>query len=226
MDLEGRHKLILGLALSATLSGFSTLAPGAQATGFTDILRGMATGLALLGQSSNTGGLPYAGGANPFYPMPPGMTWPPASASPGWGGSPWMGSPWAGGPWGGQPPWSGMSPYNSAPYERSYEGEREASRILERLQGSWKTDKGGLLLVRRDMARLYMNRNEHQDFYLRGGRRYVWMWPVKSQASQRYEYHISSDRILLRDEFGNTLTLIRYQPGQSNPEDLPPRLSR
>jgi len=119
-----------------------------------------------------------------------------------------------------------MSPYYSEPYERRYESESEASRILERLQGSWKTDKGGLLLVRRDMARLYMNRDEHQDFYLRGGSRYIWMWPVKSQASQRYEYHISSDRILLRDEFGNTLTLIRYQPEQRNPEDLPPRLSR
>lgn len=217
--MEGRTKLILRLALGATLSGFSTLATSAQGTNFGDILRGMATGLALLGQSSNTGGLPY--GANPFYPMSPGTMWPPASGFPGWGGNPWAGGPWGGGPrnsgpWSGSSPWSGP-PYPGAAYERSYEGEAESVRILERLQGSWKTDRGGLLLVRRDMARLYVNRDDYQDFYLRGDRRHVWMWPIKSQASQRYEYHIASDRILLRDEFGSTLTLIKYQPGAKEP---------
>jgi len=220
--LEGRRKLILGLTLGVTLSSFSTLATGAQSTGFADILRGMATGLALLGQGGNTGGLPYPGGANPFYPMSPGMMWPPASGFPGWGGNPWSGGPWSGGPWSSTPwngstPWSGMPPYRGGPYERSYRDEAEAPRVLERLQGSWKTDRGGLLLVRRDMARLYVDRDEYQDFYLRVDRRYVWMWPVTSQVSQRYEYHISSDRILLRDEFGSTLTLIKHQPGATEP---------
>lgn len=198
--MEARHKLISGPLLCLLLSTFPTSPCNAAGTSFTDILRGMAGGLALLGQSGNTTGFPYFGSGNPFYPMSPGPMWPNSGGFPAWGA----------------PPWGGYSPY-SPPYRQYPDRDSTGSRVLERLQGSWKTNKGGLLLIRRDMARLYISRDEYQDFYLRADDRYLWMWPIKSQASQRYEFHISSDRIVLRDEFGSSLTLLKYRPATSRP---------
>ena len=198
--MEARHKLIYGPLAFLLLSTFQPSLSHAAGSAFSDLLRGMVGGMALLGQSGNTTGFPYLGAGNPFYPMSPGPMWPNTTGFPAWGTSPWGG-------YSTYPPNYGHSPARDS----------NASRTLERLQGSWKTNKGGLLLIRRDMARLYLSRDEHQDFYLRTDDRYLWMWPIRSQASQRYEYHISTDRIVLRDEFGSSLTLIKYRPDSSNP---------
>lgn len=161
----------------------------------TDLMRGMATGLALMGQAGGPVATPYPGMGSPFFPMAPGYGWPGAQTFPGWGSTPWQ----------------TMTPYAGTTHPGNTPRSTESSRVLERLQGSWKTENGGLLLVRRDMARLYIDRDQYQDFYLNADNRYLWLWPINSQASQRYEYHFSTDRVILRDEFGSSLSLFKYQ---------------
>ena len=183
------------LVLYTLLVWAGPLPAASSGSGFADIMRGMATGLAILGQAGNTKFPNYGSPTLPFSAVPPGYAWPGAPIGPGWNNQ----------------PWTGGYAYPSYPYRGTSRRAYNSPRILESLQGSWETNNGGLLLVRRNMARLYIERNEYQDFYIRADPRYLWMWPTKSQVSQRYEHHISGDIIRLRDEFGNTLTLRRYQ---------------
>lgn len=194
-----RHLLY---AILAWLAPTFVLAAGSS---FADLMRGMASGLALLGQANNTTAPSYLSPVAPFYPTVPGAPWSAPSAIPGWG------MPRPGMPGFAASPWAGFPGYSAPAYNRNPVNEPTSPRVMERLQGSWKTDKGGLLLVKRDMARLYITLDQYQDFYIRADTRYLWMWPVGSQGNQRYEHHISSDRIILRDEFGSSLTLLRYQ---------------
>lgn len=202
--MKAQRKRILRHLLCAILAWLMPTFAAAAGSTVTDLMRGMATGLALLGQSGNRTTPPYLSPGVPFYPSAQGLPWATPPAMPGWGMPPWNGFP----------VYPATPPYNS--YNPVQSPEPSSPRVLERLQGSWKTDKGGLLLIRRDMARLYVKRDQYQDFYIRADSRYLWMWPVGSQASQRYEHHISSDRIVLRDEFGSSLTLLRYQSPSSD----------
>ena len=182
------------------LAGTSTPLPAAT-TGspFLDMIRGMATGLALLGQSANTG----TTAPTVIYPVPawpPGYAWPPAYPPPPWGGAPgWGAAPY------GAPPWGGV-PWNGA-----WGGDP-----VRRLQGAWETDHGGLLLVKDHVARLYASRDEYQDYYLRADPRFLWLQPVEGGVPTRYEHRIYGNRIVLRDARGNRMVLRRYRPGSSD----------
>ncbi len=186
--------LLLGLAGSA--------APATTGSPFMDMMRGMATGLALLGQNSSTSpttvypqiqALPIPG----YPPFASGLPW--APSFPGlppnlpYGASPYGSTPWP-------PP---------APYAGG-------GNILSRLQGAWESSNGSLLLVRNNMARLYVSRDQYQDLYITAGPRYLWLRPVRGQSPTRYEHHIYRDRMVLRDGRGNSLVLRRYKPKTSD----------
>ncbi len=193
-------RLILCLALCGLQPA---LAAGSGST-FADMLRGMATGLAILGQASNANTTPgYYAPLAPVVPvLPPGYAWPAAPAVPAWGTPAWPGGAGYLGY-----PYAPMGPYPPVPpYYYSQQ------RFLRRLQGAWETDSGGLLLVKGNMARLYLSRDRHQDLYIRADPRYVWMRPVNSGEERRYDHRIFDDKILLRDDEGRTLTLKRYRP--------------
>jgi hypothetical protein len=189
-------KLILCLVLCGPASDLGA----ASGSTFADMLRGMATGLAILGQAGNRNATPgyYA----PVIPvLPPGYIWP---AAPAWGTPTWTGVP-------------GYPGYPYAPPPPGYPGPAYYDRhhILARLQGGWETDSGGLLLIKGNMARLYLDRQHHQDLYIRADPRYIWMRPVESDQEKRYDHRIFDDKILLRDAQGRTLTLKRYRPADA-----------
>lgn len=177
-----------------------------------NLMRGMFTGLALLGQASNTPGLGYGypglwgsplGGspwASPWSaPMGP-MPWAGQSS----GGVPWSGVPWANSQLPGYSDWTSRQNYNrNGPY----------AHLMRILQGSWETHSGGLLLVKGNLARLYLSRDRYQDLEITADQHYVWMRPAGTrQRPDRYEHRIFDRRVILRDENERVLILRRYTP--------------
>lgn len=193
------------LMIGVLLGTAGAAVPATTGSPFLDMMRGMATGLTLLGQNSNTGAptviypqiqpLPV-----PTYsPFPPSYPWGPTL--PGWPPTP----PYGAAPYGGTP-WAPPAPFSPG---------RNVGNVLSKLQGAWETNNGGLLLVRDNMARLYVTRDEHQDLYITADPRYLWLQPVGGQNPTRYEHHIYRDRMVLRDGRGNSLVLRRYDPNNS-----------
>ena len=208
-----RHLLIMAL-----------LATPVQANDMVNLMRGMFTGLALLGQASNasglSGGYPGLWGA-PLGTNPWASPWAPSPATP-WGmssmgyplgsmpmqGAPTGGVPWAGIPWAnaqmpGYADWFNRQQQNrSGPY----------SHLMRLLQGSWETHSGGLLLIKGNLARLYVSRDRYQDLEITADQHYVWMRPAgQVQAPDRYEHRIFDRRVILRDRNGKMLILRRHQ---------------
>lgn len=183
-------------------------------------MRGMINGLSLLGQAGN-----LHNGFGNFGQLYPGLGYPglvPGGAMTGmspFGVSPWGGMPWAGAPWqvpGGYP--SGQFPMTpdlttlqgmglASPYRRINQS------LLRKLQGSWETDNGGLLLVEGRLARLYLERDRYQDLQLALNNHYLWIRPAGSAAadSERYQHRIFENQVILRDEIGRVLLLRRYE---------------
>ena len=212
------HRLC-GLLLTLWLAGAGNAVRAAD-TGseMVNLMRGMFTGLSLLGQAANTPGWNAQG-----YPGPQGWTQ---------GGSPWSGvspgiSPWGTPMWGsptwGAPPWPPAPPMASAwppgtpaianPQWSATNG-RNAS-LTRMLQGSWETHTGGLLLIKGNLARLYVSRDRYQDLEIRVDRHYLWMKPAgSSQPHDRYEHRIFDRRVILRDPNGEVLLLRRHVADQ------------
>jgi hypothetical protein len=185
------------------------LIPVAQANEMANLMRGMFTGLALLGQASNASGLGYG------YPGTWGGYYPPGTAplggpgtwaAPPLGGVPWNGVPWANAQLPGYSDWATRQQYNrSGPY----------SHLMRILQGSWEIHSGGLLLVKGNLARLYLSRDRHQDLEIRADKHYVWMRPAGTrQTPDRYEHRIFDRRVILRDEDDRVLVLRRHMPAK------------
>jgi hypothetical protein len=198
------------------------LAVDSRGAGVANLMRGMITGLSLLGQASNANqGLNYPGLGMPGALGYPGML---PGASP-WGSVPWAGVPWAtpGMPGPGQsgpywPPGNSFSaPFGSSPYYPS-PYRRINAALLRYLQGSWETTNGGLLIVDGHLARLYLSRDRYQDLELTLNDHYLWVRPVGNRQGyvERYEHRFFDGRIILRDERGRTLLLQRFVPDEEN----------
>lgn len=217
-------------ALALTLA-LSCLVANAQSTGsgIANLMRGMFTGLALLGQAGNT---PELGTAYPGLGMSPwgGAPWAgnPAGMSP-WGTSPPGMSPWSVGPWGGVPltayqgmpippggvPWANQGLRAYPQWNGNQAFATPNSGLLRILQGEWETHSGGLLLVKGTLARLYVSRDRYQDLQIAADSAYVWMRPAgTSQAPDRYEYRVSNRHIVLRDQDQRILLLRRHAAGR------------
>jgi hypothetical protein len=206
---HGRHRMrsypkLLTVCLSILLQAAASqaLAVRGGSLTFADMLRGMATGLALLGQAGSVGAPALAYPQVPVYPVPiypPAYPWPvaPPYAAPydGPHGAPWGAPTW--------PPAGGQS-------------------VLELLQGAWQSDNGGLLLVKDNLARLYLSRDRYQDLYLRADTRYLWLRPAGTPGrTMRYTYRVHDDRLELYDWQGNSLILRRYRPKSNTPHRDP-----
>lgn len=198
------HPKLLIVCLSILLQAAvpQTLAARGGGLTFADMLRGMATGLALLGQAGSVGTPALTYPQVPVYPVP---VYPPAY------------------------PWPATPPY-AAPYGRAYGAPwgapawpaADGRGVLERLQGAWQSDNGGLLLVKDNLARLYLSRDRYQDLYLHADTRYLWLRPVDTSGrTVRYAYRVHGDRIELYDRRGNSLILRRYRPKSSTQRSEP-----
>ena len=99
-----------------------------------------------------------------------------------------------------------MSQPGYGPYNRS-------AHPLRFLQGAWETHSGGLLLVKGNLARLYVSRDRYQDLEVHADRYHVWMRPARTrQRADRYDYRIDRDGVVLRDRDDRVLMLRRYHP--------------
>jgi len=187
--------LIVCLSILFQATAPQTLAARGGGLTFADMLRGMATGLALLGQAGSVGAPALAYPQVPVYPLP---VYPPAY--------PWSAAPPYVPPYGGiyGAPWGGVPAWPPAANNRGF---------LEPLQGAWQSDNGGLLLVKDNLARLYLSRDRYQDLYLHADAHYLWLQPVDTSGrTVRYAYRADEDRIELHDQRGNSLILRRYRP--------------
>jgi hypothetical protein len=206
------RRLLLGVCLVAATIPLRAADTGSE---IVNLMRGMFTGLSLLGQAANTpglnnytnpGGLNWAPGMSPWGGMGPGT--PPMGVSP-WGASPWAAAPWANNPW--QPAWGGAQPGfpGTSPADGRY------AYLMRMLQGSWETNNGGLLLIKGNLARLYVSRDRYQDLEITVDRVHLWMRPAGStQTADRYEHRIFDRRIVLRDRAGKVLLLRRHVPDE------------
>lgn len=135
------------------------------------------------------GGVP---GMSPMYGLGgvPGMSPMPGMAGlPGAGGMP-------GGNWGN---WGNLNYYPQAP----------ANRPSAYLDGIWELDKGGFVVIKGNSARLYLSREQYQDFAIHYDRQHLWWRPQEGGKGARYTYQAREGRMILRDTEGNLLLMRR-----------------
>ena len=58
-------------------------------------------------------------------------------------------------------------------------------------------------------ARLYVSRQQYQDFAIRYDRRNLWWKPLRGGAASRYLYQTRQGRMVMRDDEGRLLLLRR-----------------
>jgi len=87
-------------------------------------------------------------------------------------------------------------------------------QLLQYLQGNWRTNRGGLLMVRGNLARLYVDAKTHQDLYIRIDPEAIWLQPANNPkaVASRYDFQIDGNQIALRDMHMQSLVLIRHIP--------------
>jgi hypothetical protein len=129
------------------------------------------------------GGMPGMSPMNGLGGMP-GM-----STVPGMGGMP-------GGNW---ENWGNLNYYPQVP----------ANRPSTYLDGVWELDKQGFVIIKGDVARLYLSREQHQDFVLYYDRQHLWWRPQEGGKASRYTYQERDGRMILRDSEGNLLLMRR-----------------
>ena len=77
------------------------------------------------------------------------------------------------------------------------------------LDGIWELDKGGFAVIKGNIARLYLSREQFQDFRVGYDQQYLWWTPTTGGSKSRYRYQVSDGRMILRDSDGNYLLLRR-----------------
>ena len=195
------RRLLFAVCLSAATLPLHAADSGSE---IVNLMRGMFTGLSLLGQTANSPGWNN-------YPNPGALNWTPGLSP--WGGMPPGTSPWTAGPWGNNPwqTWGG----SQSGFPTTSPADGRYAYLMRMLQGSWETHNGGLLLIKGNLARLYVSRDRYQDLEITVDRVYLWMRPAGStQTADRYEHRIFDRRILLRDRAGKVLLLRRHVPDE------------
>lgn len=175
--------------------------PGSGATGM-----GGMPGMGGMGGMPGMGGIPGMGGlaglgAYPGLGMVPGMS--PMSPWSSMGSGAWQGmNPMTGaGGWpGGTQPWSAMqqSPWSG--------GNRNA---VADLNGVWELTNGSIVVIKGTKARLYVERERHQDFIIGYDAKNFWWSPRGSDTTTRYSYQMRDGRMVLRSSKGKVLLMRR-----------------
>jgi hypothetical protein len=117
---------------------------------------------------------------------------------PGLGGMPGTGA-WPGG---GFPPagnWLDPARFGSGPINRTG----------THLNGIWELENGGFVIIQGNTARLYISREQYQDFEVHYDWQHLWWRPQEGGLPSRYLYQTREGRMILRDEQGNLLLLRR-----------------
>ena len=114
----------------------------------------------------------------------------------GFGGVPGMGFPGAGG-----------IPGNWA--NPGSPGQGRSNHVSTHLDGAWELQNGSFVIIQGDAARLYLSREQYQDFAVYYDQQYLWWQPQEGGAPSRYLYQTQEGRMILRDEEGQQLLLRR-----------------
>ncbi len=189
-----------GLGGLAGTSGLSPLSGLGGVPGYSSL--GGFGGVPGLSPLSGFGGVP---GMSPFAGLGgvPGVsTLPGLSTVPGYGMAPGMGA-WPGAPI----PGIGVPPGNWA--GPGYYGGGPAAHQSTALDGIWELDNGGMAIIRGNAARLYLSREQYQDFSIGYDRAYLWWQPRRGGSPSRYRYQIREGRMILQDEEGKVLFMRR-----------------
>lgn len=149
----------------------------------------------LPGAGGLPGGFPMTGpGMMPGTPMPNPLTGMPGGGLPGttgaWPGASWL-NPLPGNT--GSSPWSGSA----------------ATPVPGLLDGIWETNKGGVVIIRADAARLYLTQEQYQDYLIRYDDKHFWWRPRDGSKFKRYRYEMREGRMILADPEGSVLLLRR-----------------
>ena len=220
MKTRSRHPLLalacgaLALAASAGVAG-DQYAQNTAADLFADSMVKMMDRMGLLDrfQWNNTPSPPLGAGGmgsamnplNSMNPMNPMGAVNPMNPMSGWGG----GSPWSRLPSGtGANPWA--MPGQAWQYGRdALQPRRPTRNDPAQLPGTWVSNEGAVLLVRDGLARLYLSKELHQDYYLKIQGDQLLLRDASSGAISRYEFAVQGDRLALRDKHGETLLFRR-----------------
>jgi hypothetical protein len=125
----------------------------------------------------------------------------------GMGGIPGAGNLSGLGQFPGMTGWPGSTPGGwGYPGAYGYGNVQGAASLLD---GAWELDKGGFVVIKGNTARLYVSREQFQDFTLGYDRQYLWWAPASGGSSSRYRYQMRDGRMILRDSDGNYLLLRR-----------------
>lgn len=138
------------------------------------------------------GGLGMMPGASPWAGYP-GMGMMPGAGLPGVGRFPGAGVP------------GGFAPFPGTPGGGGYRNLPGRGA----LDGAWELANGSFVIIKGDTARLYLSEERHQDFVIKYDDKAFWWSPRDSNTAKRYRYQVSNGRMLLRDNDGKVLLLLR-----------------
>jgi hypothetical protein len=161
-------------------------------------------------------GMPGVGSwGNPagFTSLPGGMgmtPWTGMTGMPGAGGLPGMGGM----------PMTGAWPGAGAPYANPYGmlqqnpmspvmPQWQNSTTPTRLDGIWELNKGGFVIIKGAQARLYVSKEQYQDYRIGYDDETLWWAPQSGGETSRYRYRMQDGRMVLADADGNYLLLRR-----------------
>jgi hypothetical protein len=148
--------------------------------------------------------LPGLGSMPGTSPLP-GMTGIPGASALGPMGSPMPGMGQSIGAWPGVP-WSQAQPGSGFGSPRS---PSAATPVAGLLDGIWELNTGDVVIIRADAARLYVSRDQHQDYLIRYDDTHFWWRPRDGSKFERYRYEMREGRMVLADQNGNLLLLRR-----------------
>lgn len=167
-------------------------------------------GVPYLPSASTVSPLGWSGLPGPTGSTMPGMSQFPGAAAlgpSGFPGAPGMGNPgagWPGVPWANSMPGTGFG----APQGFGWPGAA-AAPVAGLLDGIWELNRGGVVVIRADAARLYVNRDRFQDYLIRYDDTHFWWRPRDGSQFERYRYRMEEGRMVLADQDGNLLLLRR-----------------
>ena len=88
-------------------------------------------------------------------------------------------------------------------------GQTVNAAVSGYLDGIWDLTNGGIVIIKRQAARLYVARDRYQDFTIGYDRQYFWWTPRGGNTTTHYRYQMRDGRMVLRDNDGQVLLMRR-----------------
>ena len=77
------------------------------------------------------------------------------------------------------------------------------------LDGAWELNNGGFVIIRGNIARLFVSPERAQDFTIGYDRYRLWWRPRGTRSTSHYRYQVRDGRMIMQDSDGRTLLLRR-----------------